>query len=264
MNLPTPQPIRYTLATPQPSRRGDSLQKTGGGFGDLLQPHDESRGNLSAETCGFVVCASSFGGSDGRPARACRFPQGLSGSPTRSSRRPCLATGAVVVANHSPWRPIMALAPLGALAPVLAVVNGTPTTTSADVARHFGKRHDDVLKAIRNLLPQLPDGGVRNFAETPYTDPQNGQQYPAYRLSRDGFTLLAMGFTGKRALAFKLAYIDAFNRMEAELAKARALLRLYDIYGQMVEEAKERLKRHVLPERGLDIQSSNLHSGGCQ
>ena len=114
----------------------------------------------------------------------------------------------------------MALALSCATAPVLAVVNGIPTTTSVDVARHFGKVHRDVVRAIENLLPQLPDGGVRNFAQTPYTDPQNGQQYPAYRLTRDGFTLLAMGFTGKKALAFKLAYIDAFNRMEAELAKS--------------------------------------------
>jgi Rha family phage regulatory protein len=104
-----------------------------------------------------------------------------------------------------------------ALAPILAVADGVPTTTSADVARHFGKPHHRVLDAIRNLLPQLPDGGVPNFRETPYTDPQNGQTYPAYRLTRDGFTLLAMGFTGKKALAFKLAYIDAFNKMEQAL-----------------------------------------------
>lgn len=106
-----------------------------------------------------------------------------------------------------------------AFAPTITVTDGKPTTLSTDVARHFGKRHDDVLRAIRNLLPQLPDGGVRNFAETPCTDPQNGQTYSAYRLTRDGFTLLAMGFTGKKALAFKLAYIDAFNKMEAELQK---------------------------------------------
>ncbi|MDL5038970.1 Rha family transcriptional regulator [Comamonas resistens] len=77
--------------------------------------------------------------------------------------------------------------------------------------------HANVLRDIRNLLPQLPDGGVLNFEEPPLTDEQNGQTYPAYRLTRDGFTLLAMGFTGKKALAFKLAYIDAFNRMEAAL-----------------------------------------------
>jgi len=108
-----------------------------------------------------------------------------------------------------------------AIAPVLAIINGIPTTTSADIARYFGKAHADVLRAIRNLLPQLPDGGVRNFAEAPFKDPQNGQTQPAYRLTRDGFTLLAMGFTGKKALQFKLAYIDAFNRMEAELLAAR-------------------------------------------
>jgi Rha family phage regulatory protein len=109
--------------------------------------------------------------------------------------------------------------PAQAFSPAITVVDGKPTTLSTDLARHFGKGHDDVLRAIRNLLPQLPDGGVLNFAETPCTDPQNGQTYPAYRLTRDGFTLLAMGFTGKKALAFKLAYIDAFNRMEAELHK---------------------------------------------
>ncbi len=109
--------------------------------------------------------------------------------------------------------------PALAISPAITIVDGKPTILSTDLARHFGKGHDDVLRTIRNLLPQLPDGGVLNFAETPCTDPQNGQTYPAYRLTRDGFTLLAMGFTGKKALAFKLAYIDAFNRMEAELHK---------------------------------------------
>lgn len=109
--------------------------------------------------------------------------------------------------------------PTLALLPVITNVDGKPTTLSTDLARHFGKRHDDVLRSIRNLLTQLPDGGVRNFAETSIADEQNGQSYPAYRLTRDGFTLLAMGFTGKKALAFKLAYIDAFNRMEAKLQK---------------------------------------------
>lgn len=109
--------------------------------------------------------------------------------------------------------------PTLALLPDITNVDGKPTTLSTDLARHFGKRHDDVLRSIRNLLTQLPDGGVRNFAETSIADEQNGQSYPAYSLTRDGFTLLAMGFTGKKALAFKLAYIDAFNRMEAELQK---------------------------------------------
>ena len=114
----------------------------------------------------------------------------------------------------------MALALTGAPAPVLAVVDGIPTTTSVDVARHFGKRHDNVIRDIRNLLPQLPDGGVLNFEEVS-TEYQNGmggtQSAPAYRLTRDGFTLLAMGFTGKESMRWKLAYISTFNAMEAKL-----------------------------------------------
>lgn len=115
----------------------------------------------------------------------------------------------------------MATSPaLGAPAPVLAVVDGIPTTTSTDVARHFGKRHDDVLKAVRNLIGQLDGEHLRNFAEASVevVQPNGGKAtYPAYRITRDGFTLLAMGFTGKKALTFKLAYIDAFNKMEAKL-----------------------------------------------
>jgi Rha family phage regulatory protein len=112
-----------------------------------------------------------------------------------------------------------------ASAPTIAVIGGQPTTTSADVARHFGRRHRDVLRAIENLMADLPaDDRVRNFAQTVETrpNPSGGTpiESPAYILTRDGFTLLAMGFTGKRALAFKLAYIEAFNRMEAAIAEA--------------------------------------------
>jgi len=109
----------------------------------------------------------------------------------------------------------------GATAPTLTVVDGIPTTTSIEVARHFGKPHDEVLRRIRNLLEQLPDAYLRNFAETETERPSplNGApiKSPAYRITRDGFTLLAMGFTGQKALGFKLAYIDAFNRLEREL-----------------------------------------------
>ena len=105
-------------------------------------------------------------------------------------------------------------------APVLAVINGTVTTTSTDVAAFFGKNHRDVLRAIEILLSQLPEEHQRNFAQM-LLDVEIGngatRKDPAYRLTRDGFFLLAMGFTGKRAPAFKLAYIDAFNKLEAEL-----------------------------------------------
>jgi len=104
--------------------------------------------------------------------------------------------------------------------PAVQIEGGKVVTSSVEIARVFDKRHDDVLKAIRNLLSDLSGDYLRNFAEVSI-EYQNGkggtQTAPAYHLTRDGFTLLAMGFNGKKALAFKLAYIDAFNKMEAEL-----------------------------------------------
>jgi Rha family phage regulatory protein len=108
------------------------------------------------------------------------------------------------------------------LAPTLAIIDGVPTTTSNEVAEFFGKEHAKVLRSIELLAEsnRAISGGVdfnaRNFSAVEYTDAK-GECRPAYRLTRDGFVVLAMGFTGKRALAFKLAYIDAFNRMEAAL-----------------------------------------------
>ncbi len=65
---------------------------------------------------------------------------------------------------------------------------------SRDVAAYFGKNHFHVLRDIDNLLIELGEGGLSNFGETPYVDPQNGQTYRRFDMDRDGFTLLAMGF----------------------------------------------------------------------
>lgn len=106
----------------------------------------------------------------------------------------------------------------------IAVVDGQITTTSNQIAEHFGKRHDTVLRAIANLdIPS--EWRRRNFAETVWArkNPSGGApiKTKAYRVTRDGFTLLAMGFTGKEATQWKIAYIDAFNKMEAELLEKR-------------------------------------------
>ncbi|MCL8384137.1 Rha family transcriptional regulator [Xanthobacter aminoxidans] len=98
---------------------------------------------------------------------------------------------------------------------------GRPVTNSRDVARYFGKRHDDVLKAIKSLLDQAPSI-ARNFAanEVEVKVGFGTRKSPTYDMDRDGFTLLAMGFTGPKALQFKMAYIAEFNAMEAELNAA--------------------------------------------
>ncbi len=100
--------------------------------------------------------------------------------------------------------------------PKLSVIDGHATTTSLQVAEDFGKRHDDVLKAI-SRLECSEEFRLRNFAETPYIHPQNGNTYKMYNLTRDGFTFLAMGFTGSKAAAWKEKYIRAFNLMETRL-----------------------------------------------
>lgn len=92
--------------------------------------------------------------------------------------------------------------------------------SSRMVAYHFDKRHDHLLRDIRNLIGDIAkstqDWG-HLFIPSQYFNTQNKQNYPEYLLTRDGFSLLVMGFTGAQAIAWKLAYISAFNKMEEEL-----------------------------------------------
>lgn len=99
--------------------------------------------------------------------------------------------------------------------PDLVVVDGQITTTSLQIAEHFGKRHKNVMKAIANLECSTEFNGL-NFQPVEYLDAK-GEKRPCYRITRDGFVFLAMGFTGKEAAQWKEAYITAFNKMEQEL-----------------------------------------------
>lgn len=99
--------------------------------------------------------------------------------------------------------------------PDLVVVDGQITTTSLQIAEHFGKRHKNVMQAIANLECS-PEFNRLNFQPVEYLDAK-GEKRPCYRITRDGFVFLAMGFTGKEAAQWKEAYITAFNKMEAEL-----------------------------------------------
>ncbi|OJF97572.1 phage regulatory protein/antirepressor Ant [Pararhizobium antarcticum] len=103
--------------------------------------------------------------------------------------------------------------------PIVAAKDGEAFANSRDIAAFFGKQHAHVTRDIENLIKNEPSMGVSNFGETPYVDAQNGQRYKSYDMDRDGFTILAMGFTGGKALKWKLRYIEAFNAMEAELRR---------------------------------------------
>lgn len=101
------------------------------------------------------------------------------------------------------------------------VIEGRPVTSSRIVAEYFGKQHHHVVRDIRNLIAQKPDlERNANFGECSETvSLANGatRQVPMYWMDRKGFSILAMGFTGAKALDFKCAFYDEFERMEEAL-----------------------------------------------
>jgi Rha family phage regulatory protein len=97
----------------------------------------------------------------------------------------------------------------------LTIIKGRAMTTSRQVAHHFDKRHDNVLRDIENL-DCSPQFNALNFEGVAYKD-DKGETRKEYQITRDGFVYVAMGFTGKRAAQFKEAYIYAFSEMEYKL-----------------------------------------------
>jgi len=132
------------------------------------------------------------------------------------------------------------------------------------VAERFRKRHDKLIHEIERMYGELKEmgspqnGGHPLFRKTYYIHPQNNQKYAKYLMNRDGFSLLVMGFTGKKALEWKLQYIKAFNQMES-LLRERATLSWEesrrtgkltrraetDIIQRLVEYAKEQGSTHA-------------------
>ncbi|MBN3437823.1 phage regulatory protein [Clostridium botulinum] len=93
--------------------------------------------------------------------------------------------------------------------------------SSRIIANKFNKEHKDILEKIRNLVAE--NSAVKNMViESSYKN--RGKKYKEYLLTRDGFSLLVMGFTGKKALDWKLKYIEAFNKMEEYIKKTNELV----------------------------------------
>ena len=100
-----------------------------------------------------------------------------------------------------------------------------PLTNSLLVAQTFGKSHKHVLDAIREIVKGYAEKSADPmFEETTYINEQNKQSYPMFIMNQDGFTLLAMGFNGKKAMEFKLKYIEAFNKMKKEIESSKPSL----------------------------------------
>ena len=107
----------------------------------------------------------------------------------------------------------------------IIIENNRPVVSSRKVAEIFEKEHRRVLQDIRELSCG-DDFRLHNFVQSSYINSQDKEQ-PEYLMTRDGFTLLAMGFTGSKAMQWKIKYIETFNRMEAELSTSFAIPRTY-------------------------------------
>ena len=97
---------------------------------------------------------------------------------------------------------------------LVQVTDGQIVVSSRNVAEHFEKEHKNVMQSVRDILA-AEKSATKFFLETTYDN--RGKAYPEYLMNRDGFSLLVMGFTGKKALEWKIKYIQAFNAMEEEL-----------------------------------------------
>lgn len=122
-------------------------------------------------------------------------------------------------------------------------------TTSLQVAKVFDKRHKNVMRAIRNLVDKNP--AVKNMF-TSGTHNNRGKQYTMYYMNRDGFLLLVMGFTGKKALQFRLKYIEAFNAMEAQL---RTDYTVPKSYAEALRLAADQAKKIEQQQQAIAIQT---------
>lgn len=144
-----------------------------------------------------------------------------------------------------------------------------PLTNSKLVAEVFGKEHRNVVRDIKNLI----EGGVLKneqtpmFEETTYINEQNKQSYPMFIMNQDGFTLLAMGFNGKKAMEFKLKYIEAFNAMKRQIEQSNPsvpqnyLEALKSLVKAEEEKQQLALENKKQQEQILNISKTNMELG---
>lgn len=149
--------------------------------------------------------------------------------------------------------------------PIVDIRDGEVTANSRDVAAFFGKDHRNVLQAIDNLIEQDGTLTLTEFSAGVYRTQNTGrQEHRCFTMNRDGFSLLAMGFTGAKALKWKRAYIHAFNAMEEELRRRAdqgqavdlndpaALRGLLLSYSEKAEALQQQVEELMPSQRALD------------
>lgn len=132
-------------------------------------------------------------------------------------------------------------------------------TTSLKVAESFGKEHRTVIRNIKNLTAQ--NCAVKKiFVKSTYIN-SRGQEWPMYYMNRDGFSLLVMGFTGKKALEFKLKYIEAFNKMENYIKKQQQFA-IPKTFGEALQLAADQQKLIEKNQPKVDYYDEQMRNPG--
>lgn len=134
--------------------------------------------------------------------------------------------------------------------------NGELVVTSRQVAEDFGKQHQHVTQAIENLISE--NSLLKSMMmESEYTT-ERGRKYKEYLLTRDGFSLLVMGFTGAKALEWKLKYIEAFNKMEEALRQPQKQLSPMEMMELQFKIIKDHDKRFEEVDEKIEVLSNSM------
>lgn len=147
---------------------------------------------------------------------------------------------------------------------LLILHNQQAVTNSTNVATTFNKRHDHVMRDIQNLAEDVPNFGEMFFKTT---EPDSyGRDRWIYLMNRDGFTLLAMGFTGSKALHFKVEFLNAFKEMEKALHSPKALSEKEQLMASMrlsleTAEEIEEVKKEIAEVRNIAENQVTLDYG---
>lgn len=146
--------------------------------------------------------------------------------------------------------------------------NDIMVVSSRVVAKDFGKRHANVLRDIENLISENSILSSQNyFIKSDYKTNGNNKTYKEYLLTKDGFSLLVMGFTGAKALQWKLKYIEAFNSMQQALHdiqfrigdKKHQLECMSLLQGLLPEELKHERISYIKANTVIDKCVSNIY-----
>lgn len=128
---------------------------------------------------------------------------------------------------------------------LVMIKNNQVVVSSRQVAERFHKLHKSIIRSVKEILA-AQNCATKFFKETYYIN--RGKKYIEYLMNRDGFVLLVMGFTGKVAMDLKIAYINAFNEMEAKLRKMQKPKQV-----TLIEQPKE--KEFVRPQNSAEYMS---------